>query len=60
MSPHQFDTGTHSTLTDVAVKQPARADVVIRAAGLNYAYGTGTRGRRFSSTTTWRSAGARS
>ena len=35
------ETGTFSTLTDVAVKQPARADVVIRAAKVNYAYGTG-------------------
>jgi putative ABC transport system ATP-binding protein len=35
------DTGTYSTITAVAVKQPARADVVIRAWGVNYAYGTG-------------------
>ena len=35
------ETGTFSTLTDVAVMQPARADVVIRAAGVNYAYGVG-------------------
>lgn len=35
------DTGTFSTLTSVAVMQPARADVVIRAADLNYAYGSG-------------------
>jgi putative ABC transport system ATP-binding protein len=35
------DTGTFSTLTSVAVMQPARADVVIRAADVNYAYGSG-------------------
>jgi putative ABC transport system ATP-binding protein len=35
------DTGTFSTLTSVAVMQPARADVVIRAADVNYAYGNG-------------------
>src|SRR4051812_21830322 len=35
------DTGTFSTITSVAVMQPARADVVIRAQGINYAYGTG-------------------
>ena len=35
------DTGTLSTITSVAVMQPARADVVIRAQGVNYAYGTG-------------------
>src|SRR5208337_4447473 len=35
------DTGTFSTLTSVAVMQPARADVVIRAAEVNYAYGSG-------------------
>jgi putative ABC transport system ATP-binding protein len=35
------DTGTLSTITSVAVMQPARADVVIRAQGINYAYGTG-------------------
>jgi putative ABC transport system ATP-binding protein len=34
-------TKTYSTLTDVAVRQPARADVVIRADDVNYAYGTG-------------------
>lgn len=35
------ETGTFSTLTAVAVMQPARADVVIRAGFVNYAYGTG-------------------
>ncbi|MGZ3335317.1 MAG: hypothetical protein ACXWOV_09010, partial [Isosphaeraceae bacterium] len=35
------DTGTFSTLTSVAVMQPARADVVIRAADVNYSYGSG-------------------
>src|SRR4051812_31629359 len=35
------ETGTFSTLTSVAVQQPARADVVIRAIHVNYAYGTG-------------------
>ncbi len=35
------DTGTFSTLTSVAVQQPARADVVIRAMHVNYAYGAG-------------------
>src|SRR4051794_3958588 len=35
------ETGTFSTLTSVAVKQPARADVVIRAIRVNYAYGAG-------------------
>jgi putative ABC transport system ATP-binding protein len=34
-------TGTFSTLTSVAVKQPARPDVVIRAQDVNYTYGTG-------------------
>jgi putative ABC transport system ATP-binding protein len=41
MSLSTSDTGTFSTLTDVAVMQPARADVVIRAQGVNYAYGVG-------------------
>ena len=35
------ETGTFSTLTAVAVMQPARADVVIRAEDVNYAYGVG-------------------
>jgi putative ABC transport system ATP-binding protein len=35
------DIGTFSTITSVAVMQPARPDVVIRAQGINYAYGTG-------------------
>src|SRR3954470_19544940 len=35
------DTGTFSTITSVAVMQPARADVVIRAQAINYAYGIG-------------------
>src|SRR3974377_2094653 len=35
------ETGTFSTLTSVAVMQPARADVVIRAADVNYACGRG-------------------
>ena len=35
------ETGTFSTLTDVAVMQPARADLVIRAEYVNYAYGSG-------------------
>jgi len=35
------DTGTFSTITSVAVMQPARADVVIRAEHVNYAYGSG-------------------
>ena len=30
-----------STMTSVAVQQPARADLVIRAQGIDYAYGTG-------------------
>ena len=35
------DTGTFSTITSLAVSQPARADVVIRAMAVNYAYGEG-------------------
>ena len=41
LNPIMTETGTYSTLTSVAVMQPARADVVIRAAEVNYAYGTG-------------------
>jgi putative ABC transport system ATP-binding protein len=41
MSTTMTDTGTFSTLTSVAVMQPARAEVVIRAKDVNYAYGTG-------------------
>ncbi|QEH33624.1 Macrolide export ATP-binding/permease protein MacB [Aquisphaera giovannonii] len=35
------DTGAYSSLTSIAVKQPARPDVVIRVQGVNYAYGSG-------------------
>jgi putative ABC transport system ATP-binding protein len=35
------ETGTFSTITSLAVSQPARPDVVIRAEGVNYAYGAG-------------------
>src|SRR5262245_19678090 len=35
------ETGTFSKLTSVAVQQPARAEVVISAEGVNYAYGVG-------------------
>lgn len=41
MSTFTSETGTFSTITDVAVKQPARPDVVIRAICVNYAYGAG-------------------
>ncbi len=41
MSAAVSETGTFSTLTSVAVMQPARADVVIRAVHVNYAYGKG-------------------
>ena len=41
MNSVMSDTGTFSTLTSVAVMQPARADVMIRAAHVNYAYGSG-------------------
>ena len=34
-------TGMFSTMTLVAVQQPSRADLVIRAQGIDYAYGTG-------------------
>ena len=35
------DTGTFSTITSLAVSQPARADVVIRAMAVSYWYGEG-------------------
>lgn len=35
------ETGAFSTITSLAVSQPARADVVIRGVGVNYSYGTG-------------------
>jgi putative ABC transport system ATP-binding protein len=36
-----IDTGTLSTITSLAVSQPARAEVVIRALAVNYWYGAG-------------------
>jgi putative ABC transport system ATP-binding protein len=33
--------GTYSTITSLAVSQPARPDVVIRSVGVNYSYGAG-------------------
>jgi putative ABC transport system ATP-binding protein len=35
------ETGTYSTITSLAVSQPARAQVVIRAVGVGYWYGEG-------------------